>query len=111
GRDEVARRVHAPPRRVARARSVLPGLLRRQLRAEGMPLSSLRDPRRSDRLRRQDGPPMTRRAKTLLLTSPIWVAGAYIGIAIGFGIAVGVRGAWQDRRRVFRPYEQFGDRR
>jgi len=54
---------------------------------------------------------MTRRAKTLLLTSPIWVAGAYIGIAIGFGIAVGVRGAWQDRRRVFRPYEQFGDRR
>lgn len=54
---------------------------------------------------------MTRRAKTLLLTSPIWVLGIYTGIAIGFGIVVGVRGAWQDRRRVFRPYEQFGDRR
>lgn len=45
------------------------------------------------------------------LTSPVWVAGTYVGVAIGFGVAVGVRGAWQDRRRASRAYDQFGDRR
>lgn len=54
---------------------------------------------------------MTRRAKTLLLTSPIWVAGVYLGIAIGFGVAVGIRGAWQDRGHRCRYYDRDWSRR
>lgn len=47
----------------------------------------------------------------LALGSPLWALGVYVGIAAGFGVGVGLRGAWQDRRRVFRPYDEFGSRR